>query len=65
MSEQSKGPHDPSKRPYERPRLEPSEVFGAEAASGSCCRGGACSNAIRNTQRTTIDANKQKNSTAS
>jgi hypothetical protein len=65
MTEQGRGPRDQLKRTYERPRLEPSEVFGAEAASGSCCRGAACSNAIRNTQRTTIDPNKQKSSTAS
>jgi hypothetical protein len=65
MTKPSKGPCGQSKRPYERPRLEPSEIFGAEAMAGTCCRGGTCSNAVRNTQRTTIDVNKQKTSTAS
>jgi hypothetical protein len=52
-----------AKRPYERPALEPSSIFGAEAATGSCCRGaGTCSNATRDTQRITVDALKQKNS---
>lgn len=53
------------KRPYERPTLVPSSVFGAEAATGSCCRGGACSNATRNAQRTAIDPNKVRSSTVS
>lgn len=49
-----------SKRPYEQPRLEASEVFGAEAGANSCCRntGAACPNAVRDTSRTTIDAAK-------
>lgn len=64
MTEQAKALRDQVKRPYERPRLEPSEVFGAEAATGSCCRSG-CSNPMRNAQRTTIDPNKQKTSTTS
>lgn len=46
-----------SKRPYERPRLEATEIFGLEAATGSCCRSNphACKNPLRDVQRTTID----------
>ena len=55
------------KRPYEKPTLVPSSVFGAEAAAGSCCRttAGTCSNAQRNTQQTTIDPSKVRTSTVS
>lgn len=55
------------KRPYERPRLEPSAVFGAEAMVGSCCRGSGitCTNTTRNTARTTIDPSKARNVTVS
>lgn len=53
------------KRPYERPTLVPSSVFGAEAMTGSCCRGGACTAGARNAQRTSIDPSKVKPSTVS
>jgi len=49
-----------SKRRYERPKLIPSSVFGAEAMVGSCCRAGTCTNAQRNTKRTSIDASKTR-----
>ena len=26
------------KRPYERPTLEPKDIFGAEATTASCCK---------------------------
>lgn len=53
------------KRPYERPVLTVSSVFGAEAASGSCCRTtGTCSSSTRNNRRT-IDTLKQTTSTNS
>jgi len=67
MSKPAKGPHDQSKRPYERPRLEPSEIFGAEAMTGTCCRStvGSCSNTTRNNARTAIDPNKIRVSTVS
>ena len=54
-----------SKRRYERPTLAPSSAFGAEVMSGSCCRGGSCSNAQRNTRRTSIDPSKVKSNVAS
>ena len=38
----------PVKRPYETPVLAPSSVFGAEAMTGSCCRGAACTTGTRN-----------------
>jgi hypothetical protein len=59
MSRQTKEAHTQSKRPYERPRLESSEIFGAEAAWGSCCRttNQTCSTAMR-TAAYTIDMNK-------
>lgn len=56
---------DQPKRPYERPTLVPSSAFGAEAMTGSCCRGGACVNAARNAQRTSIDASKARSSVVS
>jgi hypothetical protein len=65
MSDEAKRPPIRSKRPYERPLLEPSAIFGAEALTGTCCRGGTCSNAVRNTQRTTTDVNKQKSNVSS
>ena len=65
MSDQDKRPPIRSKRPYERPLLEPSAIFGAEAMTGTCCRGGTCTNAQRNTRRTTVDVNKGRNTTTS
>jgi hypothetical protein len=58
---------DQGKRPYERPTLEGSSVFGAEAMTGSCCRAtpGTCSNATRNAQRVSIDPNKIRVSSTS
>lgn len=53
------------KRPYERPTLVPSSIFGAEAMTGSCCRGGACNNAVRSAQQTSIDPSKVRSSAAS
>lgn len=55
------------KRPYERPRLEATEVFGVEAAAGSCCRTTAatCSNAQRTAQQSSIDPSKVRTSTVS
>lgn len=54
------------KRPYERPLFEATDVFGVEAAAGSCCRGtGVCTNAQRNPQKTTIDLNKARTSAVS
>ena len=54
-----------SKRPYERPRLVPSDLFGADAAKGSCCRGASCTPGVRNTQRTKIDPSKGRPSVVS
>ncbi|HSB67776.1 MAG TPA: hypothetical protein VLT62_00385 [Candidatus Methylomirabilis sp.] len=67
MSKRTKEPGGQSKRPYERPRLEPSQIFGAEAMVGSCCRRttGTCSLAARNAGRTTIDPSKVRLSTTS
>lgn len=67
MSEQARGSHGQLKRPYERPRLESSEIFGAEAAWGSCCRrtNATCSNVMRKAQRTSIDPSKRRSQTAS
>lgn len=54
------------KRPYERPTLVPSSVFGAEAMSGSCCRSDlSCQNSARDSQRLSIDPSKNRGSTAS
>lgn len=53
------------KRPYERPTLAGTSLFGAEAMTGSCCRGGACTNTQKSTQQMTIDAGKTKPSTLS
>jgi len=55
----------PAKRPYETPELTPSSLFGAEAMTGSCCRGAACSTGTRNTQRTTMDPSKKVPSSTS
>ena len=53
------------KRPYERPTLQASSVFGAEAMTGSCCRSGSCTNSQRNSQQSSIDASKVTSSTVS
>jgi hypothetical protein len=67
MSKEAKEARSQTKRPYERPRLEPSEIFGAEAMTGSCCRRtvGTCSIAARNNAQTRIDPNKARTSTIS
>lgn len=65
MTDEVKRPPIRSKRPYERPLLEPSAIFGAEAMAGTCCRGGTCTNAQRNTRRTTIDVNKARSNVTS
>jgi hypothetical protein len=66
MSKEAKEASGQTKRPYERPRLEPIDIFGAEASYGSCCRSyGTCSYTARNTKRTTTDANKATTSTSS
>jgi len=65
MSDRDKRPPIRSKRPYERPLLEPSAIFGAEAMTGTCCRGGACTRAVRNTQRTSTDVNKGRSNVTS
>lgn len=55
-----------AKRPYETPTLVPSSVFGAEAATGSCCRSPAvCNNSMRDSQIALVDPAKVKNFTAS
>lgn len=53
------------KRPYERPTLVPSSVFGAEAMVGSCCRAGGCTAGARNAQRSSIDPSKTRPSAVS
>ena len=52
------------KRPYVTPVLAGADLFGAEAASGSCCRdtSGTCSTTTRNTLRTRIDGSKAQTS---
>jgi hypothetical protein len=67
MAETQKPADSRTKRPYAQPRLEPSEVFGPEAMTGSCCRGSGitCTNTTRNTARTTIDPSKARNATVS
>jgi hypothetical protein len=55
----------PAKRPYETPVLVPSSLFGAEAMTGSCCRGASCTSGARNTQRTTLDPSKKVPQTTS
>lgn len=65
MSDEAKRPPIRSKRTYERPLLEPSAIFGAEALAGTCCRGATCTNPVRNTQRTTTDSNKGKSNVTS
>ena len=57
-------PRGDAKRPYVTPVLTGYDLFGAEAASGSCCRassspsGGSCSTTSRNTLRMRIDGSK-------
>ncbi len=52
------------KRPYVTPVLAGHDLFGAEAAVGSCCRvtTGTCSTSTRNTLRTRIDGSKAQTS---
>jgi hypothetical protein len=56
-----------AKRPYTTPVLTGSDIFGAEAASGACCRAttGTCSTTTRSTLRMTIDGSKAQTSTNS
>ena len=56
-----------AKRPYTTPVLKGYDLFGAEAAAGSCCRSttGTCSTTTRNTLRMTIDGSKAQTSTNS
>jgi hypothetical protein len=56
-----------AKRPYTTPVLEGQDLFGAEAATGSCCRAttGACSLTTRSTLRLTIDGAKNRTSSNS
>lgn len=35
------------KRPYERPTLEPKDIFGAEVLATACCRDATCPAAVR------------------
>lgn len=58
---------EPEKRPYEKPTLEGSSVFGAEAMTGSCCRttNSTCSASARNTQQLTTDPSKARTSMTS
>jgi hypothetical protein len=67
MSKEAKEAHGQTKRPYEKPRVESSEIFGAEAMTGSCCRStvGSCTNTTRNNRRTAIDPSKIRVSTVS
>ena len=57
----------PAKRPYTTPVLQGHDLFGAEAATGSCCRAttGTCSTTTRNTLRMTIDGAKNQTSSNS
>ena len=57
----------PAKRPYMTPTLSGYDLFGAEAASGACCRSttGTCSTSTRNTLRMTIDGAKAQTSSNS
>ena len=50
-------PHAHAKRPYTTPVLQGQDLFGAEAATGSCCRAttGTCSLSTRTSLRLTID----------
>ena len=58
---------EPTKRPYEKPTLEGSSVFGAEAMTGSCCRttNSTCSISARNSDQLTTDPSKVRTSTNS
>jgi hypothetical protein len=57
----------PAKRPYTTPVLTAHDLFGAEAATGSCCRAttGTCSLATRTTLRLSIDGAKNQTSSNS
>ena len=57
----------PAKRPYTTPVLAGHDLFGAEAATGSCCRTttGTCSLSTRSTLRLTIDGAKNQTSSNS
>ena len=55
---------DTPKRPYERPTLKASDVFGAEATSTGCCRTTACNIGNRSTGQA-VDPLKKTSSTAS
>ena len=56
-----------TKRPYITPVLSGHDLFGAEAATGACCRAttGTCSTTTRNTLRMTIDGAKNQTSSNS
>jgi hypothetical protein len=53
-----------SKRPYVTPVLSGHDLFGAEAAVGSCCRAttGTCSLTTRTTLRVRVDGSKAQTS---
>lgn len=36
-----------TKRPYERPTLDPKDIFGAEVLATACCRGTACPTGVK------------------
>ena len=38
------------KRPYQRPVLEPAEIFGAEVLATTCCKSGGCATATKTAQ---------------
>jgi hypothetical protein len=56
--------HEAPRRPYVTPELAGYDLFGAEAAVGSCCRAttGTCSATTRTTLRTRIDSSKAQTS---
>lgn len=60
-------PHAPAKQPYTTPVLKGHDLFGAEAATGSCCRAttGTCSITTRSSLRLTIDGAKNQTSSNS
>lgn len=53
-----------TKRPYERPELVASSIFGAEATSAGCCRSTTCNISSRTGGRA-IDPLKKTSSTSS
>ena len=55
---------DTRKRPYERPVLKASDVFGAEATSTGCCRTTSCTLGNKATGQG-LDPSKKQSSTAS